>query len=311
MLVELRGRAVDSDRGHGLPSGWDGAMKAAVLGDERRETVRHAQNGLDVGRLLAGSGQITHLPFPMSAWTGSRDIAAPPTQTFRQWFAEDPQRHNGFGMSTRETMLAAIRAAVSLGAGPADAAPIPRDYAHNGVLTDHDQVIDLLVDRLLDYKALVTRTDRAGLPAALDEALAPVRSLVVPAGLAPDLHDALRGGDRLVVVDGEPDVLTADQLDRLDAVVTAARVAIALTGTIMLDAGPDQGRRALSLVPDRHLIILTADQIVETVPEGFARLTPTAPLTMISGPSATSDIELSRVEGVHGPRTLHVLIVTD
>jgi L-lactate dehydrogenase complex protein LldG len=212
-------------------------------------------------------------------------------------------------MSSRETMLAAIREAVALGAGPADVAPIPREYARTGVLTDHEEVLELLVDRLLDYKALVTRTDRAGLPAALDEALAPVRSLVAPAGLPTELYDTLRGRDRLVVVDGAPDVLTADQLDQLDAVVTGARVAIALTGTIVLDAGPDQGRRALSLVPDRHVIVLHSEQVVETVPEGFARLTPTAPLTMISGPSATSDIELSRVEGVHGPRTLHVVLV--
>ena len=214
-------------------------------------------------------------------------------------------------MSSRDTMLAAIRDAVSRGAGPADVAPVPREYARTGVLSDHEQVLELLVDRLLDYKALVTRTDRAGLPGALDEALAPVRSLVAPAGLPADLHDVLRRRDRLVMVDGTPDVLTADQLDRLDAVVTGARVAIALTGTVVLDGGPDQGRRALSLVPDRHVIVLHADQVVETVPEGFARLTPTAPLTLISGPSATSDIELSRVESVHGPRTLHVLLVAD
>ena len=213
-------------------------------------------------------------------------------------------------MSSRDAMLDAIRTAVAAGSG-APAPEIPRAYARTGTRTDRAEVLDLLVDRLLDYKALVTRTDPAGLPAALDEALAPVRSLVVPAGLPTDLTDAARRRDRTVVVDGEPAVLSAHQLDELDAVVTGARVAIAVTGTIVLDAGPDQGRRALSLVPDRHVVVLHAEQVVESVPEGLARLQPTAPLTMISGPSATSDIELSRVEGVHGPRTLHILLVGD
>ena len=134
-------------------------------------------------------------------------------------------------------------------------------------------------------------------------------SVVIGSGLEQEIADACADEGRIVTVDSAPEVLSAQQLDFIDAVVTTARVAIALSGTIILDGGDGQGRRAITLVPDRHVIILTADQIVETVAEAIALLTPAAPMTMIAGPSATSDIELERVEGVHGPRTLEVIIV--
>jgi L-lactate dehydrogenase complex protein LldG len=114
-----------------------------------------------------------------------------------------------------------------------------------------------------------------------------------------------------VLTDGpsDEDQLSIAQLDAVDGVITSCAVAIAETGTLILDGSPDQGRRVLTLIPDYHLCVVLADQIVADVPQALARLEATRPLTMISGPSATSDIELNRVEGVHGPRTLEVIIV--
>jgi L-lactate dehydrogenase complex protein LldG len=179
------------------------------------------------------------------------------------------------------------------------------------------ELLDLLTDRLTDYKATVRRTTAAGLAAEVAAALAGrgARRVVVPSGL--DLA-VLARADAEAVVDGQPGaaesaVLSAAALDELDGVVTGAAVAVAETGTIVLDGSPGQGRRAITLVPDYHLCIVRADQVVELVPEAVTRLSGTAdrPLTWISGPSATSDIELERVEGVHGPRTLVVILVED
>ena len=208
--------------------------------------------------------------------------------------------------SSRELVLGKIRAALVNDHPPE---PVPRDYIRAARAAGSGPVIELLVDRLVDYKARVDQVDRDGLPGAINLALTGMVSVVVGPGLDQQIAVACADEDRVVTVDSAPEVLSPQQLDLIDAVVTTARVAIAMSGTIILDGGDGQGRRAITLVPDRHVIILRADQIVETVAEAIGLLTPTAPLTMIAGPSATSDIELERVEGVHGPRTLHVIIV--
>lgn len=168
-------------------------------------------------------------------------------------------------------------------------------------------LLDLLADRLTDYRALVRRATAATLAAEISAALAQrqVRRVVIPPQLGlplPDFAD--------VTVDAG---LSASELDLFDGVVTRAALAIAETGTIVLDGSPDQGRRAISLVPDYHLCVVDAGQVVHLVPEAVSRLAGAAsrPLTWISGPSATSDIELERVEGVHGPRTLEVILIED
>lgn len=207
-------------------------------------------------------------------------------------------------MGTREEMLRRVAAALE----SAERAPVP-DHAY-GVPRPLDDVAGLFVERVADYRAVVERVDEAGIPTAVAGALSHAARIVVPPGLPQEWLAALEGLD-VVVDDGS---LSADELDRLDGVVTAAAVGIAETGTIVLDHGPDQGRRALSLVPDLHVCVVRESQLVGDVPESTAHLRDAVlagrPLTWISGPSATSDIELQRVEGVHGPRTLHVLLVS-
>ena len=201
----------------------------------------------------------------------------------------------------RAEVLARIRAALrSGGSAPAG---IPRGYrTGNGMATP--ALIELLTERLHDYGTSVRRCPAGGVAQAVREALAErgARRVVLPPGLSLDAA-GLDGVEFLA--DGG---LSPETLDATDGVITTAALAIAETGTIVLDGGPGQGRRALSLVPDYHLCILQASQIVGTVPQALERLEPGRPCTWISGPSATSDIELDRVQGVHGPRTLEVIL---
>lgn len=208
-------------------------------------------------------------------------------------------------MSSRETVLARVRAA--LADVPSDETPgdvvVPRTYRRSHTEPGQDTVA-LFAERVADYRATVTRTDEAGLPEAIAAALTNrgATHLAIPGGFPTEL---LPPGDW----QWHPEPLGIEALDTLDGTVTLAAAGIAVTGTIVLDTGPGQGRRALTLVPDYHLCVIHAGQIADDVPDALARLDPTLPLTFISGPSATSDIELDRVEGVHGPRTLDVIIV--
>ncbi len=206
-------------------------------------------------------------------------------------------------MSAREEVLARIRAAVPPVAPASELASV--SYRERGQLAT-PALLELLADRLTDYRAVVRRATGATLVATVAAALAErgARQLVVPPGLDLPLPEWAQA-----TID---DALSATELGTFDAVITRAAVAIAETGTIILDGSPGQGRRAISLVPDYHLCIVKAGQVVGLVPEAIASLagTGTRPLTWISGPSATSDIELERVEGVHGPRTLEVILVT-
>lgn len=215
-------------------------------------------------------------------------------------------------MNARDEILARVRTAlrdVPANETPDDV-PVPRDYLSAHVPDDPRAVADLLAENLADYRARVHRCA----PSQLAETIARLLdehgtgSVAVPADL-PDAWLAEVGGGAVRRV---PDsaALTAAELDSVDSVVTGCALAIAETGTIVLDAGATQGRRVLTLVPDHHVCVVFApQQVVASVPLALPRLDPTRPLTWISGPSATSDIELDRVEGVHGPRVLDVVLV--
>ena len=203
-------------------------------------------------------------------------------------------------MSAKDLVLGRIRAALGSDTGGpapagsgADGSGVPRDYRRGVEPGD----LDRLIDRLVDYRAVVHRGNDVR---ALVREIVGDGQVVVPPGLP-----AAWMPDNALVDDGLP----ADRIAAAAGVVTAAAVAVAETGTIVLDASPDQGRRIISLLPDLHICVVRAEQVVRSVPAAVARLDPARPLTWISGPSATSDIELNRVEGVHGPRNLHVILL--
>jgi L-lactate dehydrogenase complex protein LldG len=214
-----------------------------------------------------------------------------------------PASHTG---RARSVILARIRAA-NTGRASSDVdatyAELSRDYRR----AHHDtSIVSLFAERAADYRAVVELVPTADLPGVIARTLVAGR-FVVPDGLPPEWLSLVPSSVELL----RDTPLPVAELDNVSGVLTGCAVAIAETGTIILDHGPGQGRRALTLVPDFHLVVVRAAQIVPDLPDAFAALDPSRPHTLISGPSATSDIELIRVEGVHGPRNLHVLIAED
>lgn len=199
--------------------------------------------------------------------------------------------------TSRDDVLARLRTALD-GATPLP--PHPRTYDRAELVGTGDA--DRFASAVEEYRARVHRADPDGVRATI-ESLVGGRAHVVPHDLPTDW---LVPG-HAVDLAGSP--LGPLELDALKVVLTGALLGIAATGTIVLDAGPGQGRRALTLVPDHHVCVLAEEQVVDTVPQAVARLDPGRPITFVSGPSATSDIELQRVEGVHGPRRLDVVLV--
>ncbi|MGA4544129.1 LutC/YkgG family protein [Uniformispora flossi] len=213
---------------------------------------------------------------------------------------------------SRALILGRIRTAVagSDRAARPENEPLARGYRERHTDADPAALTDLLAEHLTDYRAHVHRASAAGLAQTIRQLLTDrgARTVAVP----PDLPAAWLPDDADVAFRRDDGLTTAAELDRTDSVVTGCALAIAETGTIVLDAGPAQGRRALTLVPDHHIcVVRTPGQVVAAVPQALPLLDPRRPQTWISGPSATSDIELDRVEGVHGPRRLDVVLLSD
>ncbi|MDT0572783.1 lactate utilization protein C [Streptomyces sp. DSM 3412] len=210
-------------------------------------------------------------------------------------------------MSGRDTVLGDIRSALAdvPGAEAPDSDPVPHDPRSQQAGLD---VVGLFIERAADYRATVVRVAPSDAVAAVGRALGRTgaKSVVLPPGFPGAL---VPEGPWSRLEDTPP--LTVRQLDAADAVLTTVAAAIALTGTVVLDSGPGQGRRALTLLPDQHVCVVRASRIVTDVPEALSHLPRDRPLTLVSGPSATSDIELDRVEGVHGPRTLDIIVIVD
>ena len=315
LLVHLRGEVVANETGASqerLVMSGAAWLFSSPTRLRVATTLGAALNTLTRGRVRA--------PGWLDGWTRFRRAPLPKGPSFDAWWrrtgrpmattapvrrqpASRPAPHDGRAATTtdadaRTTILAAIGAANEHVA----TVTVPRAYRREPTATD---VVEHFSERVNDYRASATVIDADQLSAAVVALLRKrsARSVVVP---SERVRAWTEGFDGEAAVD---DGLSAAALDATSTVITACRGAIAETGTIVLNAGPDEGRRIITLIPDHHIVVVEEDQIVANVPDVMARLDPTRPTTWISGPSATSDIELRRVEGVHGPRVLDVLIV--
>ncbi|MBE6482672.1 lactate utilization protein C [Actinomyces sp. Z5] len=215
-------------------------------------------------------------------------------------------------MDAKTAILARAREAISRSQQGRPVRDIPRNYIRVGAdAPGSEPVVADMVEKLEDYSAKVVLAPKdAAVLDAIDELLGAATNVVVPAGLPQAYKEAAARGGRTVREDSREEPIPTLELDQIDAVLTCSRVGISLSGTICLDGEPDQGRRAITLVPDKHVVVLEREMIMPTVPQAVDVLGqhPTRPTTWIAGGSATSDIELVRVNGVHGPRNLGVVI---
>ena len=325
LLVHLRARSVERAKQKG-PSLESVAMAAAgaVFSSQKRLAAAERLAGW-LSRPLATKGAIGPLPGPLRRWTVSRDAPLPPGQSFREWWRSErrPSVPDGAKRRTvplapvrrpdlpsavrggREGVLAAVRA--SLRSAPFGRVEVARGYRGQSGLGTVPPV-GLFMERVSEYKATAMLAAESDVRASVEAALhrQGSKSVVVPAGLL----EAWRPAGPGFAVEADSGQLSSVELDRYDACVTGCAVAVAETGTVVLDGGESQGRRIISLVPDHLVVVVREEQVVAGVPDAIARLDSSPVQTWISGPSATSDIELNRVEGVHGPRTLDVVVLS-